>query len=132
MSLQHIVLFSFPKDLSPRDDAEMRRQVEAWPAEVGGMTSLRLGRSANEERTRGYQYLLYTEFPDEAALVAYQQHPVHQEFLHWVLARACTPLAFDYPLDNTTVILSPPRRSGASPALARRPPAAPPGSSQEP
>ncbi len=108
MSLQHVVLFSFPNDLSEADDAEMRRHVEAWPAEVGGMTSLRLGRPLNEERTRGYQYLLYTEFPDEAALVAYQQHPVHQRFLHWVLERDCTPLAFDYVLDSTTVIVKSP------------------------
>jgi Stress responsive A/B Barrel Domain len=105
MTLQHIVLFSFPSDLGEADEAEMRRQVEAWPAEVGGMTSIRLGRSLNEERTRGYQYLLYTEFPDQAALVTYQQHPVHQQFLRWVLDRDCTPLAFDYHIDDTTVIM---------------------------
>ena len=108
MSLQHVVLFSFPEDLSPEDDAEMRRLVESWPDAIGGMTSIRLGRSINEERTRGYQYLLYTEFADEVALKTYQQHPVHQEFLRWVIDHDCTPLAFDYPLDDTTVILEPP------------------------
>jgi hypothetical protein len=107
VSLQHIVLFSFPQDLSPEDDAEMRRHVESWPAEIGGMTSVRLGRSINEERTRGYQYLLYTEFPDVETLVSYQKHPVHQRFLRWVLDRDCTPLAFDYHLDESTVILDP-------------------------
>jgi hypothetical protein len=108
VNLQHIVLFSFPRDLGPEDDAEMRRLVAAWPDAIGGMTSIRLGRSINEERTRGYQYLLYTEFPDVDTLVAYQRHPVHQEFLRWVLDRDCTPLAFDYPLDDTTVILETP------------------------
>jgi hypothetical protein len=108
MSLQHIVLFSFPDDLSPEDAAEMRRHVESWPGAIGGMTSVRLGRSINEERTRGYQYLLYTEFPDVETLVTYQKHPVHQEFLRWVIDHDCTPLAFDYPLDDTTVILEPP------------------------
>ena len=111
MSLQHIVLFSFPQDLSTEDDADMRRQVEAWPEEIGGMTAIRLGRSINEERTRGYQYLLYAEFPDVETLVIYQKHPVHQEFLRWVLARNCTPLAFDYPLDGSTVILDGPAPS---------------------
>jgi hypothetical protein len=111
VSLQHIVLFSFPEDLGPEDDAEMRRQVEAWPAEIGGMTAIRLGRSLNEERTRGYQYLLYTEFPDVDTLVAYQKHPVHQHFLQWVLDRRCTPLAFDYLLDEDTVILGTPAPS---------------------
>jgi Stress responsive A/B Barrel Domain len=108
VSLQHIVLFSFPQDLSPEDDAEMRRMVEEWPQAIGGMTAVRLGRSINEERTRGYQYLLYTEFPDVETLVTYQKHPVHQVFLRWVLDRDCTPLAFDYPLDESTVILDGP------------------------
>jgi stress responsive alpha/beta barrel protein len=112
VSLQHVVLFSFPDDLSPEDDAEMRRLVESWPDAIGGMTSIRLGRSINEERTRGYQYLLYTEFPDVDALVTYQKHPVHQEFLRWVLDRNCTPLAFDYHLDEQTVVFE-------SPALSR-------------
>jgi hypothetical protein len=111
VSLQHIVLFSFPQDLGPEDDAEMRRLVEGWPAAIGGMTSIRLGRSINEERTRGYQYLLYTEFPDVETLVTYQKHPVHQEFLRWVLDRNCTPLAFDYPLDDGTVILETPAQA---------------------
>ena len=110
MSLQHIVLFSFPEDLAPEDAVEMRRHVEAWPEAIGGMTSIRFGRSMSEERTRGYQYLLYTEFPDVDALVTYQRHPVHQEFLRWILDRDCTPLAFDYPLDGTTVILETPAR----------------------
>ncbi len=105
MSVQHVVLFSFPQDLSPEDDTEMRRRVSSWPAQIGGMTALRLGRSIDESRTRGYQYLLYTEFPDVPALVAYQQHPVHQQFLRWFLDHDGTPLAFDYPLDDTTVIL---------------------------
>ena len=104
MSLQHIVLFSFAEDLDAADEAEMRRQVAAWPAEIGEATAIRLGRSINDERTRGHQFLLYTEFPDVDSLVRYQQHPVHQHFLRWVLERRCTPLAFDYPLDETTVV----------------------------
>lgn len=111
MSLQHIVLFSFPADLTAEDDAQMRRLVAQWPDAIGGMTAIRLGRSINEERTRGYQYLLYTEFPDVGTLVTYQKHPVHQEFLRWVLDRDCTPLAFDYPLDDRTVILGTPAPS---------------------
>lgn len=104
MSVQHIVLFSFPDELSAEDWAEMRRQVRAWPELIGTMTALRIGPSVNVERTRGYQYLMYSEFPDVPTLVAYQQHPVHQQFLHWVMARDCTPLAFDYQLDDQTVV----------------------------
>jgi hypothetical protein len=104
MTLQHVVLFSFPEELSAEDWADMRRQVRSWPGEIGGIDAIRLGPSINTERTRGYQYLLYTEFADEDALVRYQQHPVHQHFLHWVLDRDCTALAFDYYLDDSTVV----------------------------
>lgn len=104
MSVQHVVLFSFPSDLNGDDWTEMRRQVRAWPEEIGGMTSLRFGPSINTDRARGYQYLLYMEFPDELALTTYQQHPVHQVFLHWIIEHECTPLVFDYYLDESTVI----------------------------
>ncbi|MDA8285685.1 MAG: Dabb family protein [Actinomycetota bacterium] len=105
MSLQHVVLFGFPEELPAGDDAELRRQVASWPAAIGGMTALRLGRPLSSERTRGYQYLLYMEFPDEAALGAYQQHPVHQAFVAWASERASAVLAFDYLLDAGTVIV---------------------------
>jgi len=103
--LQHIVLFSFPDELSNEDWADMRRQVRAWPEEIGGIDRIRIGPSINTERTRGYQYLLYMELADVDALVRYQQHPVHKQFLQWVLDRDCTPLAFDYYLDEETVVL---------------------------
>jgi heme-degrading monooxygenase HmoA len=103
MTLQHIVLFSYPEELSDEDATEMRRQVQEWPSAIPGFRALRFGRDLTDARTRGYQYLLYTEFDDVDALHAYQQHPVHQEFLAWVTAHECTPLAFDYHLDDETV-----------------------------
>lgn len=105
MTLQHVVLFSFPDDLSDEDWADMQQQVRSWPTQIGGIDKLRLGCALDDQRTRGYQYLLYMEVADADALVAYQQHPVHQRFLTWVLDRNCTPLAFDYHLDPTTVVL---------------------------
>jgi Stress responsive A/B Barrel Domain len=103
--LQHVVLFSFPQDLSDGDWADMQRQVRSWPTEIGGIDTIRLGTSLNTERTRGYQYLLFMEVADVDALVRYQQHPVHKQFLQWVLDRDCTPLAFDYYLNQETVVL---------------------------
>lgn len=108
MSVQHVVLFSFPTDLSAADAAEMRHQITRWPALIGGMSAVRFGTALRTDRTRGYQYLLYMEFPDLEALTDYQNHPVHRSFLRWVLERDCTPLAFDYPLDSATLIHPPP------------------------
>lgn len=107
MTLQHIVLFSFPNELSEADAADMRAQITAWPEKIGRFGAIRFGRDITEERTRGYQYLLYTEFDSDVALKAYQTHPVHQHFLSWVMDRSCTPLAFDYHLTPGTAIWPP-------------------------
>jgi hypothetical protein len=105
MSLQHVVLFSFPEPLSPAEEAEMRAHVAAWPEAIGGFGALRLGTDLTGARTRGYSHLLYMELADLSALEAYRDHPVHQEFLAWLDARDCTPLAFDYVLDEATVLV---------------------------
>jgi hypothetical protein len=107
MTLQHIVLFAFAQNLDDEQALEMRGQIEAWPSEIGGIDALRFGSDLTGARTRGHQYLLYMEFAGLAELQAYQQHPVHQRFLAWVLDHDCTPLAFDYHLTAQTVILPP-------------------------
>lgn len=97
--LQHVVLMSFPTDLSESDDAELRAMVASWPAEIGTMSAVRIGRDLTGERTRGYQYLLYTVFPDAATLAEYVAHPVHQTLVRWLDARQSQRLAFDYYID---------------------------------
>lgn len=103
--LQHVVLFKFPQPLDPAAAAEMHAAVAAFPDRVGELTRLRFGSDVTGDRTQGYQYLLFTEFPDEAALDRYRVHPVHQDFLAWLREREATVLAFDYPLDESTVLL---------------------------
>ena len=105
MTLQHIVLFSFPRDLSDPDAARMREMVASWPAQIGLMSKCRLGTDLTGARTRGYSYLLYTEFPDVDTMNAYRAHPVHVKFMDWLSERDCTPLAFDYLLDEQTVLM---------------------------
>ncbi len=108
MTLQHIVLFSFPRDLSDDEAGQMRDMVASWPERIGLMTRCRLGTDLTGARTRGYSYLLYTEFPDVETMNAYRAHPVHLEFMEWLTARDCTPLAFDYLLDERTVLMTEP------------------------
>jgi hypothetical protein len=105
MTLQHIVLFSFPSPLSAADEAQLRAMVVSWPREIGLMTKCRLGTDITGARTRGYTHLLYTEFPDFDTMIAYRDHPVHQVFLAWLGKRDCVPLAFDYVLDDQTVLM---------------------------
>ncbi len=105
MALQHVVLFSFPDELSEADYADMRRQVASWPEAIGGMSRLRFGADLTGARTNGYSRLLFMEFAGADELKRYQQHPVHQAFSSWIRARNCTPLAFDYFLDDDTVLI---------------------------
>ena len=105
MALQHIVLFSFPAPLSAEDEAQLRTMVASWPREIGLMSKCRLGTDITGARTRGYSHLLYTEFPDFDTMTAYRDHPVHQTFLAWLNKRDCVPLAFDYVLDDQTVLM---------------------------
>lgn len=104
MVVQHVVLFAFAKDLTAAQAKEMRNQVESWPKLIGQINVIRLGVDITGARTRGHQYLLYTEFDSIELLHRYQQHPVHQKFLAWVIDHDCEPLAFDYLLDATTSI----------------------------
>jgi hypothetical protein len=105
MTLQHIVLFSFPSSLSEAEAAQMRDMVASWPAQIGLMTKCRLGPDLTGARSRGYSFLLYTEFPDTESMSAYQAHPAHLRFVDWLKERDCTPLAFDYHLDEQTVLM---------------------------
>lgn len=100
MSLQHVVLMSFPTDLSDGEDAELRAMVASCLREIATMSAARIGRDLTGERTRGYQYLLYTVFPDAAALTEYVAHPVHQKLVRWLDERNCQRLAFDYYIDE--------------------------------
>lgn len=105
MTLQHVVLFSFPNGPSAQQADEIRSYIAEWPAAIPGITALRFGEALFGERTRGYQYLLYMEFDTVDDLRSYQAHPVHQKFLAWVIDNNITPLAFDYHLDAETVLI---------------------------
>ena len=105
MTLQHIVLFSFPADPTPRQAEEIRSSVAGWPGVIPGIRALRFGPDLTNARTRGYQFLLYMEFDSEDDLRTYQAHPVHQQFLAWVIDNDITPLAFDYHLTGETMFL---------------------------
>ena len=66
MTLQHIVLFSFPARSAPRTRPGCAPWWRPGRGEIGLMTKCRLGTDITGARTRGYSHLLYTEFPDVA------------------------------------------------------------------
>ncbi len=117
MSLLHAVLLSFDPELGPVEVADMYAQVRAWPDDIGGFEHLAIGPPITTARARGYHYLLHVVLPDEVALERYQVHPVHQRFAAWVREHGGLVLAFDYILDEETVVFdaaSSARRPGSS------------------
>lgn len=99
--MQHVVLFKFPRELTPDEEAWMFRVVGAWPKEIPGFTRLRLGRDVGG-RSGGYDYLLLTEFESDEAMQAYFPHPRHQEFATWVAEMEAEVLRNDYALEDAT------------------------------
>jgi heme-degrading monooxygenase HmoA len=102
--VQHVVLFKFPQELSPDEEADLFDQVGRWPETIPGFTGLRLGRDVSG-RSGGFQYLLLTEFESQEAHQAYYGQPAHQAFSEWVFARNCEVIRMDYPLDERSLMV---------------------------
>lgn len=105
MTIQHVVLFKFPTALDEDEELEFRSIVARWPSEVGTMTNLRLGQDMRivGDRSQGYQYLLFMEFPDVKALTDYRAHEAHVALSTFIRPRGCVVLAFDYELDDRSI-----------------------------
>jgi heme-degrading monooxygenase HmoA len=101
---QHVVLFKFPRELSAPEEEEMVRHVRGWPDSIPGFTGLRFGKDVGG-RSGGYDYLLLTEFENEAAHQSYYSQPSHQAFAEWVAARDAKVIRVDYELDDESLIL---------------------------
>jgi len=71
--IQHLVLFHFPRGLSPDEEREMFDQVRPWYRDIGRFSRLRFGRDQSG-RSRGYDYALLVEFDDRRALERYLPH----------------------------------------------------------
>lgn len=104
--VQHVVLFRFPTELTDSEEMEFREIIRDWPTKIGTMSHLRLGRDIQVagDRARGYQYLLFMEFPDVAAVKLYRQHPAHLQLSAFIQPRQCGVLAFDYELSDSTAL----------------------------
>jgi hypothetical protein len=102
---QHVVLFKFPRPLTQDEERFMFDSVRGWVGQIQGLTRLRLGKDVGG-RSGGFDYLLLTEFEDEERMRAYFPHPLHKAFADWVADMRCEVIRVDYPLDDSTDLLS--------------------------
>jgi hypothetical protein len=99
VGLEHVVLIRFPEPMTDDERAWVDALLATWPAEIGGIASLRWGTDVSG-RARGYQFAIVAEFVSAEAERAYQPHPRHQEFARWVAGRGGEVLAFDFPIPS--------------------------------
>jgi hypothetical protein len=107
MAIAHVVLFRFTPGLSEPDRTALQRQVESHANEIGGMREVRFARLAQADEPEGWQYLMSMVFATKAELDRYLAHPVHMELYHWVMARGCELLVYDYDPDEAGSLRQP-------------------------
>lgn len=90
--ITHVVLLTF----ADRADApEVRRRLEALPATIRALRSLRV--DLDTLALEGSAHLCLTTTHDSAeGLRDYLQHPAHQEFLTWLRPRLTGRAAVDF------------------------------------
>jgi Stress responsive A/B Barrel Domain len=103
-TVQHVVLFKFPNELTPEQEKDMFERVRAWPDTIEGFTGLRFGKDVSG-RGGGYSYLLLTEFESEEAHQAYYSQPAHVAFSEFVFSMGSEVIRMDYPLNDQTLIV---------------------------
>ena len=102
--VQHVVLFKFPNGLTSEEERYMIEQVRKWPETIPGFTGVRLGKDVGG-RSKGYEYLLLTEFDSEESHQAYYSQPAHVAFGDWVAAHNAEVIRVDYPLTKDSLLL---------------------------
>jgi len=85
--IKHIVLWKL-KDAAlgatkQENAAKMKQMLEALNGVVPGLIKLEVGIDFSATEASG-DIVLYSEFPDRAALDAYQAHPEHQKCVAFV------------------------------------------------
>ena len=102
--VQHVVLFKFPKELSPEKEKEMFERVRAWPQHIKELTGLRFGKDENG-RSAGFDYLLLTQFDNEEDHQSYYSQDLHVAFSEWVRDQNAEIIRVDYRLTPETLLI---------------------------
>jgi stress responsive alpha/beta barrel protein len=90
--LTHVILLRF------NDQADIAEAVDRLNAFVGVIESIRSLSTGADVRglETSYDMALITTHDDLDGLVAYQTHPVHQEFSAWLATRASARAVVDF------------------------------------
>lgn len=90
--LTHVVCFRFD---SLEDAAGARDRLLAMAGRIPTLQGIEAGVDTTRSE-RSYELALLTRHADRAGLDAYAVHPVHQEVVAWIKARARGSVAVDF------------------------------------
>jgi len=90
--LRHLVMFKFDE---PSDVAECDVRLNAMFGRIPTCLSLETAKNVREHPF-AYDLLLITTHEDLAGLMAYQDHPVHLEFVDWLNPRVAGRVVLDH------------------------------------
>lgn len=95
--LRHIVMWTL-KDESKSKNAEIiKEQLEALQGEIEGLIKVEVGIDLSSIESN-FDVVLISDFDDEAALNAYQIHPLHKEAGAFIKTVATGRSCVDYML----------------------------------
>lgn len=87
----HVVIF-WTDPANPAAAAELLAGMEKWLRPIPGALHFHCGKmhpSPRDVVDQSYQVALNIVFPDKAAEDAYQEHPLHLEFVDKVFKKVC-------------------------------------------
>jgi hypothetical protein len=90
--ITHIVLFKLN---NPEDAIEVKRRLEALPAQIAEIRHYEIGIDIVRGE-RNYEVSLISKFDTLETLQAYQVHPAHQDFVGYIRPVAASIVVVDY------------------------------------
>jgi hypothetical protein len=96
--LDHVIVFKPLADLDAQGERELFAQLSRL-GELPGVLDFALGRNVGS-RSRGFDICMRVTFADEAALDAYEKHPVHLDVVAYNRAVTVEHLCVDFPWEQ--------------------------------
>ena len=81
----HVVLIRLKESVLEPEAERFLEDARRVLGSVPGVQNLRVGKGLGVKAEIEHPYALVMEFPDEAALEAYQVHPEHQRFVREIV-----------------------------------------------
>jgi hypothetical protein len=76
----HVVLFKFSEQATPDQTGQLMAHIKSLKDKILGIEAMSFGKNFSE-RSKGYTDAVTITFTDQAALLNFIKHPLHQELI---------------------------------------------------